>query len=78
MHQDKRFYEEKGIEKNYVDLEVIDAPRSLSELGANVFGDAKMVLVFTGTPAESNCLTFSNNYTQKDAVNLDNSTKVRF
>ena len=75
--EQKRFNEAEAINPPYVEIEVIDAPRSLNDLGDKAFGDAKLVLVFTGTPSESNCVTFGNVYKQKDAVNLDNSTKLR-
>ena len=74
-----RQYLRLGITENeaYCDTELIDTPKSLKDVGNDAFRHVLLVKVFTGSASESVCIGFNVPYERKDAIDKDNSTRVR-
>lgn len=68
-----------GVDKSktYCDIEVIDTPKSLKDVGNDAFRHVKLVKVFTGSASESVCIGFNVPYERKDDINKGNSTRMR-
>lgn len=75
-----RTYKMFGMTENevYFDLELIDTPKSLKDVGNDAFRHVLLVKVFTGSASESVCIGFNVPYDRKDKVTMDNSSKARF
>lgn len=72
-------YTKLGVDTDsvYCDTELVDTPKSLKDVGNDAFRHVLLVMVFTGSASESICIGFNIPYKRKDAMNKDNSTKVR-
>ena len=68
----------KNAAARYKNLETVDTPKSLINIGKDAFMNVGNILVFVGSVSESYCIGLGLNCTAKDAVNRDNSSTVRF
>jgi hypothetical protein len=71
------YYEMKGFNNPMHELELIDTPKSVIDVGNDAFRHAKLVEVFTGSACESICISFDIPYKCKDKVNDQNSAHAR-
>lgn len=60
-----------------VKLDEIYAPKSLKLVGADAFRNAGLVIGWTGSVAESKCISFNTPFKRLDGINTDNSTTTR-
>lgn len=62
---------------SFVETEAINTPKSIEKMGTNPYAHAKIVYGYIGTLSESSCLTYGIMFVKLDAINLQNSTKIR-
>lgn len=60
-----------------VKLDELHAPKSLTLVGNDAFRNVGLVVGWTGSVAESKCISFNVPFKALDAVNTDNSTRTR-
>lgn len=70
-------YELGDLTAEKVKLDEIYAPKSLKLIGADAFRNAGLVIGWTGSVAESKCISFNTPFKRLDSINTDNSTNTR-
>ena len=60
-----------------VKLDEVYAPKSLKLVGADAFRNVGLVIGWTGSVAESKCISFNTPFKRLDSINTDNSTSTR-
>ncbi len=60
-----------------VKLDEVYAPKSLKLVGADAFRNVGLVIGWTGSVAESKCISFNTPFKRLDNINTDNSTSTR-
>lgn len=70
-------YELGNLEAGKVKLDELYAPKSLKLVGADAFRNVGLVIGWTGSVAESKCISFNTPFKRLDNINTDNSTSTR-
>ena len=70
-------YEFGDLSVGKVKLDEVYAPKSLKLIGADAFRNVGLVIGWTGSVAESRCISFNTPFKRLDRLNTDNSTTTR-